>query len=122
MARGYSLLELVVALAIMGLIAAVAAPVVIGGIDRMTLNADARAVATRLRAFRETALDTQSEIAVAPGDFDIAASTRVDLPKGGLVIAADGTAGATLQLTRGNATARITVNRLTGRITVENAP
>lgn len=122
MARGYSLLELVVALAIVGLIAGVAAPVVVGGVDRMTLNADVREVATRLRALREVALDTQSEIAVAPGDFDIAAGTRVDLPKGGLVIAADGTAGATLKLTRGNATAWITMNRLTGRIAVESLP
>lgn len=122
MARGYSLLELVVALAIMGLIAAVAAPVLIGGIDRMTLNADAREVATKLRALRETALDTQSEIAVTPGAFDMAAGTGMDFPKGGLVIAADGTAGGTLRLTRGNATARISINRLTGRITVENAP
>lgn len=122
MARGYSLLELVVALAIMGLIAAVAAPVVIGGIDRMTLNADARDVATKLRALRETALDTQSDVAVTPGDFNISAGTRVDLPKGGLIIAADGAVGATLQLTRGAASVRVTVNRLTGRIVVERAP
>jgi prepilin-type N-terminal cleavage/methylation domain-containing protein len=122
MARGYSLLELIVALAIMGLIAAVAAPAVIGGIDRMTLNADARAVATTLRSLRETALDTQSDVAVTASTFELSSGTRIDLPKGGVVIVADGSTGAALQLTRGGAAVRIVVNRLTGRITVEDAP
>ena len=120
MARGYSLLELVVALAIMGLIAAVAAPAVIGGVDRMTLNADARAVATKLRALRETALDTQSEVAVVASQFDVSPGTTVALPKGGFIIADDGTAGATLQLARGGVAVRIKVNRLTGRVTMES--
>lgn len=119
MARGYSLLELVVALAIMGLIAAVAAPVVIGGIDRVTLNTDAREVATKLRALREAALDSQREITVTEGDFDVAAGTRIEFPKRGFVIGADGTAGATLHLVRGDASVRVVVNRLTGRVAVE---
>jgi type II secretory pathway pseudopilin PulG len=116
------LLELIVALAIMGLIAAVAAPAVIGGIDRMTLNADARAVSTTLRSLRETALDTQADVAVAASSFELSSGTRIDLPKGGVTIAADGSIGAELQLTRGSAAVRIIANRLTGRITVEGAP
>lgn len=119
MARGYSLLELVVALAIMGLIAAIAGPVVIGSIDRVTLNADAREVATKLRALRENALDTQSGIVVAAGAFDLSSGTQLELPKGGMAIAADGAVGGTLQLTRGSASVRVSVNRLTGRVTVE---
>ncbi|MFM9862305.1 MAG: Tfp pilus assembly protein FimT/FimU [Micropepsaceae bacterium] len=122
MARGYSLLEVLVVLAIMGLIAAVAAPLVVGSIDRVTLNTDAREVATRIRALRETALDTQNEVAVGPGDLELSPGTEIGFPKGGITVAADGTAGGTLRLTRGSASVRVVVNRLTGRIVVEGQP
>lgn len=64
---GYSLLELLVVLAIIALIVAVAVPPLIGGSDRIVLAADARAVATQLRTWRDEALDNQKEVTIRPG-------------------------------------------------------
>ena len=122
MARGYSLLELVVALAIIALIAAVAAPVIVGSLDRMTLTSDARAIATHVRALRETALDEQKEIVVTAGDLPLSAGTEIEIPAKKLIIASDGTAGARLHLSRNGSAVDVVINRLTGRITIEDAP
>jgi prepilin-type N-terminal cleavage/methylation domain-containing protein len=121
MERGYSLLEIVVALGIMALIATVAAPVVIGSVDRMTLTADARAIATHVRELREQALDGQKEIAIAPSDLPLSAGTTVDMAGNQLVIAPDGSVGVVLRLTRGGSAVNVVVNRLTGRVTIEDA-
>lgn len=123
MARGYSLLEMMVVLAIMGLIAVLALPALTGAGDRVTLTADARAIATQLRALREEAQDRQSEITLTPADLNVSAGTQVSI--GGataLVIDADGSLAADLRLTRNGRAIRVVVNRLTGRITVEDAP
>jgi general secretion pathway protein H len=56
--RGYTLLELLVVLAIMGLLAVVALPVISGPTERVQATVAARALADRLRAARELAIDT----------------------------------------------------------------
>ena len=135
---GYSLLELLVVLAILGLVAAVATPLVSTSVERMTLNADARLLATRLRALRELALDQQKEIVLtADGAGVLAASngeeirlssgTSIDViaQRGQIsqfTIGADGTPSGRLRLSRGAAALGVTTQSLTGRVVVEGEP
>ena len=132
-ARGYSLVELLVVLAIMGLIATVAVPPLIVSIERTTLTADARTLATQLRAWRDTALDRQTEIALTAAGHRLTASTgdELTLTSGttvevvgakALVIAPSGGARGVVQLSRGSASVRVVVNAVTGRITIETTP
>lgn len=129
---GYSLIELLVVLAIMALIVTVAAPAVSTSLDRMTLNADARALATQLRAWRDSALDRQMEITVtvneamlrsSEGELQLSSGTTVEMGSTNtFVVGSDGTTAAALRLTRGSASMRVVMNRLTGRVIVEDAP
>lgn len=132
-ARGYSLVELLVVLAIMGLIATVAVPPLIGSIERTTLTADARTLATQLRAWRDTAMDQQTEIALTPLGHRLTASTgdELTLTSGTtvevvdaktLVIAPGSGTRGTLRLSRGNASVRVVIDTVTGRITIETTP
>lgn len=128
-AAGYSLLELLVVLAIMGLIAAVAAPSVIGSVDRVTLTADARAVATQLRAWRNVALDGQTEVEVTTAGRRVTASTgdSLDLSSGtvadaSLVISPVGASSGAIRLTRGASSIKVSVDAITGRVTVVQGP
>ena len=136
---GYTLLELLVVLAIMSLIAVVAIPAVGGSLERMTLSSDARALTMQLRMLREDALDRQVDISVAASGsaenvlsvsngnaIALASGTHAEIaaapgtpPR--FAIAWDGTMTGTIRLTRGNASARIAADRLTGRLSVEVA-
>lgn len=117
---GYSLLELLVVLAIIGLIVGVAVPTLIGGSDRMVLAADARAVATQLRTWRDDALDEQREISLSAADLPLSAGTSADLGAKTFTIGADGGAGIRVRLTRGGTSMTVSMHRLTGRVTVED--
>jgi prepilin-type N-terminal cleavage/methylation domain-containing protein len=130
MMRGYSLMELLVALAIMAVIVVVATPAVQASVDRMTLSADARTVMTALRRLREEALDRQIDIAVSvPGgaasELGVSNGEVVALSPGtavraepaqGVVIAWDGTIRGTLTLARGSRQVTVTADPLTGRL------
>ncbi len=116
------MLELLVVLAIMALIVAVGVPAMTGGVERMTLAADARALATQLRTWRDAALDEQKEIPVTVGDLALSPGTEATMPAKTLVIGQDGTAGADIRLTRGGSSVRVVMNRLTGRVTIETLP
>ena len=135
MMRGYSLLELLVALAIAAAIVVIATPSVQASVDRMTLSADVRAVMTALRRLREEALDRQvditlgvpggaaSEISVSTGEtLALTAGTTVSVvPAQGVVVAWDGTIRGTLRLARGSREATVAADLLTGRL-VGGAP
>lgn len=116
---GYSLLELLVVLAIMALIVTVGVPAIMGSFERMTLTADARAVATALRGWRDAALDEQKEITIAPAGLPVSAGTEAAMGAKSIVFSADGPAGADIRLTRGGSSVRVRMNRLTGRVTIE---
>lgn len=130
---GYSLVELLIALAIMSLIVLIAVPATSSTIDRMTLSADARTLTTELRALRAVALDRQTDIALAstgrglsasqgPG-IELSAGTAVEVAQAGpdrrFVLRWDGTASGAITLTRGGSELRVVVDRLTGRLAVE---
>jgi prepilin-type N-terminal cleavage/methylation domain-containing protein len=130
---GYSLLELLVVLGIMGLIAAVAVPIVTTSVDRMTLATDARAVATQLRAWRDDAMDQQKEVVVTPdvgalraegGDAAILSSgTSVEIVEAkAFLISPDGTARGSLRLSRSGASVHVRMSPVTGRIWIEPDP
>ncbi len=128
-ASGYSLVELLVALAVMGLIATVAVPMVAGTVERATLTADARALATRLRAWREIAMDRQMRIAVthsahrlsaSHGDeFELSTGTSIDVANGPkLTIGPGGGAHGVLRLSRGGSSIRVAFNATSGRVEI----
>ena len=116
---GYSLLELLVVLAIIGLIVGVAGPALVDGGDRIVLAADARAVATQLRTWRDKALDEQKEIPIAATDLPLSAGTSANFGAKGFTIGADGGTGVRVRLTRGTTSVIVVMNRLTGRVTLE---
>lgn len=131
---GYSLVEVLVVLAIMSLIALVAVPAATATLERMTLTADARTLATELRALRTIALDRQTDIVIAEGPGGLAVSrggvialssaTRVELLGTGsakrFVLRWDGTSSGVVTLSRGAAKLRLTADQLTGRFTIES--
>lgn len=133
---GYSLVELLVVLAIMSLIVLVAVPAASSTVERMTLSADARTLATRLRALRTVALDRQTDIVLtattdglAPSQgpaIELSSGTAIEIAQGGtdrrFVLRWDGTASGAITLTRGESSLRIAVDRLTGRLAVGAAP
>ena len=65
---GYALFELLAVLAIMALVAAVALPASIGQVGGLTLDADARALASGIRRLREQAADMQVDLEITAPD------------------------------------------------------
>jgi len=65
MNKGFTLIELLVVLAIMSLMVAIAAPFTVRTIERAELRADARELASDLRALRQRAIDRHETISVS---------------------------------------------------------
>jgi prepilin-type N-terminal cleavage/methylation domain-containing protein len=102
-AQGYTLTELLVVLAIMGLMAALAPPVLQSARASVLARAAAYGLAARLDAAHDAAVDGQSTVDVPVGD-----QTAVFFP--------DGSAAA---LTLTQAQFSITVAPLSGRVIVQ---
>ena len=133
---GYSLVELLVVLAIMSLIVLVAVPAASSTVERMTLSADARTLTTNLRALRTIALDRQTDIvltATANGltpsqgpAIELSSGTAIEIAQLGsdrrFVLRWDGTASGAITLSRGESSLRVAVDRLTGRVAVGAVP
>lgn len=126
---GYTLIELIIVIAIIGLIAVVAEPVAARTIDAMQLRSDELIVVTQLRALQRNATARHHTITF---DAETGLSTPDDLKRlglsgnAGLSIAepiswfSDGTTtGGRLKLRRGSQSRTITVAWLTGSISVE---
>jgi general secretion pathway protein H len=130
---GYSLVELLVVLAIIGLILLVALSGGGPAVERMTLSADARALANDLRTLRTRALDRQTDIAVTRErgtsllvtsegrKLDLSAGTDAQIvsTNGQFMLRWNGTASGAIRLTRGPSSIRVTADQLTGRIALE---
>lgn len=138
MARGYSLLELLVVLAIMALIVAAAAPAIGGAVERMTLRSDVRTLSSELRRLREQALDRQADIALTVSGLAgneltasdgstiaLAPGTRLQILSTGnkrVIIAWDGSISGAVRVARGRTSADIIAEPLTGRLISRGVP
>jgi general secretion pathway protein H len=136
-ARGFTLLELIVTLAVLALAAAVVTPAVGRGTDTLRARAEVAGFAATLRHAREQAIHAQRthrvtidaehhkmEIALAAGE-DPPRATRALSPRltiealqaPEVVFDARGMAsGGDFKLTSGGLVYRVTVDRLTGRV------
>jgi prepilin-type N-terminal cleavage/methylation domain-containing protein len=133
MERGYSLLEMLVVLAILGLIAVLAVPPISASIDHMRLADDTRILAAALREAREQALNEQSEVALTVVSHAIegagqrwslsdSATLTYAAAEGGpktFAFHADGTAnGGTFRIARGKAKAYVRIDDITGAVEI----
>ena len=136
---GYSLLELLVVLAIMALIVVTAIPFAVGTIEKFSLASDTRLVAAQLRTFRQQALDRQRDVSLfattqpqpglksSDGQFIALSSgtTASVFAAGGrqdIRISWDGSMSGTIIMTRGGKSNRIFAGELNGPIRVEPIP
>lgn len=129
--KGFTLLELLVVLAIAGLMISIAAPFAVRTIENAALRADARQVASELRAVRQRAIDRQETIAVS--SLSALAASRggnASMPRGRFASAGgpatfypDGTSsGAAFRLIEGDRAIDIKVAWLTGAVTIGEPP
>lgn len=133
-ADGFTLLELLVVLAIMGLMVAIAMPFTVSTIAQAGLRADARALTSQLRRLQHQAQERRETIVIAtlavhtlPGAVFAAPQAgrgTVTLAGGRPVIFyPDGTSsGGTLRLREGGRALDIGVAWMTGAIDVRVAP
>jgi len=129
---GYTLLELLVVVAIMGLIAALAAPAASRTIASATLNADARKAAGDLRALQHLAMERQEAItltatggtvAISPaGTVQDIAALPLSAGNDAITYYPDGTtSGGTLRLSESGHALVIDIAWLTGTINMRPA-
>ncbi len=127
--EGFTLLELLVVLAIMGLMLTISIPFTTGTIERAQLRADARALVSDLRSLRARAIERRETIAVTalsenewrfmPGR---AAHRAVFVTSAGaraLIFYPDGTSsGGTFRLGEGGRSVEVSVAWLSGAVAV----
>jgi general secretion pathway protein H len=121
---GYTLVELLVVLAIMGLLAVVAMPLMSGPTERLQAKAAARALAEQLRAARELAINRSStqRVAIEPrlAPKGVTLSFRGPL-RNEIDFFADGSAsGGTILVSSGGTQHRVSVQWPTGRIAIND--
>lgn len=133
---GYSLLELMVVLAILSIIVMMAVPFAAGTVEKFSLASDTRLVAAQLRALRQQALDMQRDVTLvattqpqpglqtSQGRFlSLSAGTSASILAAGgrhdLVVSWDGSISGTIILTRGDRSSKVFVGQLNGPVRVE---
>ncbi len=129
-ASGYTLIEVLVVLAIIGLIAGFAMPPAARTIEFAFLQSDARSVVSQLRSARDEAIDQGTTVTFErspEGYIDIGGKDRLVLSHGSkleldakaIAFYPDGTSnGGALEVSRADRALRINVSWLTGTISV----
>jgi general secretion pathway protein H len=129
---GYTLLELLVVLAMIGFVAALAAPLAGNAVASATLNADARSLATYLRSEQQIARSEQRVVGIGNGadarallerSAGLSPQAQLTIADAPLEFFADGTAsGGRVTLREDGRTKTVAVAWLTGAIAIEDAP
>lgn len=121
---GYSLLELLVVLAILAIVMTAGLPFAARALDSLTIESDARLAAARIRALRTDAMDLQRDIAVSVtggtgaslaasdgSSVELSRGTRASIestrPDQKIMVGWDGSVHGRLVLTNGRKTLRI---------------
>ena len=124
---GFTLVELLIVLAIMGLVAALAFPRLVGRAPGSTLGAVAEELRAALATARSAAIAQDREVMVGGGDgsyrvdgarhvLPSAAGVRIDVRGGGIAFfPSGGSSGGRIVLRGGGRTAELDVEALTGR-------
>ncbi len=124
---GFTLVELLIVLAIMGLVAALAFPRLVGRAPGSTLGAVAEELRAALATARSAAISQDREIMVGGGVgsyrvdgarhvLPSAAGVRIDVRGGGIAFfPSGGSSGGRIVLRGGGRTAELDVEALTGR-------
>jgi len=133
---GYSMLELMVVLAIMAIVATAGVPYAFRAADRLTLEGDARLVASKMRLLREAAMDRQKDISVSvspvranelqtsEGDTirlseGTSASIVTDTPDRRMLVGWDGSVSGVLVLSDGSRKLRLRPKGILAPVSVE---
>ena len=127
--RGFTLLEIMLVLVLIGAAGLVAAAVMTGGVDRMRLQSSAKQIAAQLRYTRTQAIatgtpqrftiDPHGHRWQAPNDKHGAREAQARAGEGGFLFFPDGAStGGRVQLTMGQAAWNIDVAWLTGDVTI----
>jgi general secretion pathway protein H len=124
---GYTLLELLVVLAMIGLVAALAAPLVGTAIASATINADTRTLVTYLRAQKQLAQSLQQPIAIdgttASHAAELSGQAKLSIADAPLEYFPDGTtSGGRIILREYGQTRTVIVAWLTGGIAIGDTP
>jgi len=126
---GYTLVELLVAIAIIGLIVAIAAPVAAKTIDIVRLRSDERIVVTELRHCQSIAVQQRRTVTLSTPEelqnsvdfrtWGLSADTELRIEKPVSWFSDGTTTGGRLVLHLGNRSRTVVIAWLTGTISVE---
>jgi general secretion pathway protein H len=133
--NGYTLIELLLVLGILGLIAAFAVPIAGQTIDGVMLQTDTRALVVGLRRLEANAVARQETISLtsSSGKLEASSGDALDLPDGGITrfsgatdridFFSDGTSnGGHVTVSHGDRSLEIEVAWLSGDVKLVDAP
>lgn len=112
---GFTLIEMLVVLAVLGLVSGIAFPAVERSIAHQQFRLAVADVESGLRAARANAISAGRRVAYAPAQRKD--SVALDLPRGGLLFYADGSAtGGTVTASSGKRVVQFRIDAATGLI------